>query len=121
MVSSRHTSSRLEDYAGPLIWWVGISLPDLQIEFDYESGGPLVLTATTVLVSISRYQGATSVYSSSATLTDANHGFCVFSFGTFVFNSPGLYEGQAKITNAGGRSIHSQKFLIKVENNVSGL
>lgn len=120
MTNARHTSSNVLDYAGPLVYFVGDSLPDLEIEIDYDAGGPVVLTTATVNFAVSRLKGMSSVYTASATITDSNHGFCILSWGSFVFNSPGTYIGQGRITYS-GRSISTQKFLIEVREGNPGL
>ena len=120
MVQSRY-SSRVMDMAGPLLYFVGDALPDLQIELDYESGGPVVLTGATVTVSIARLKGSSAVKTGTATLTDALNGFAVFSWGAFTFGSPGTYIGQVRVTYSGGAPLSSQKFLIEVAEKVPGL
>lgn len=114
-------SSRVQDIAGPLVYFVGDALPDLQIELDYESGGPVVLTDSTVTVSVARLKGTTAVKTGTALLTDALHGFAVFSWGAFRFGSPGTYIGQVRVTFDGGAPLSSQKFLIEVVEKVPGL
>jgi len=99
---------------------LGDSLPDLTFEIDYDSGGPVVLTGATVTCAISRLKGITAAITGTCTLTDANAGICIFSFGAFTFTSPGTYIGQVKITNS-TRVLSTQKFLIEVVEKVAGL
>lgn len=120
MVSGRHTSSKVLDYAGPLVYFVGDSLENLQFQFDYEAGGPVVLNASTVNVAVSRIKGNTAIFTGTATLTDANNGFAVLDWGSFTFQSPGTYIGQCEIVYA-GRSFGTQRFLIEVIEKVAGL
>lgn len=121
MVSVGHFNSRMLEYAGPLVYFVGDALPNLTLEFNYDLGGPVVLTGSTVTVSISRLKGTTAIKTDTASLTDANHGICVFSWGSFIFNSPGTYVGQARIVDVDGSPLGSQKFLIEVLTKVPGL
>lgn len=121
MVMSRQASSVVSKPVGPMEFFVGDALPDLQLELDYDSGGPVVLTGATVTVAVSRLNGSTTVTSGTASLTDALNGRAIYSWGSFTFNSPGAYIGQCKVTFSGGKTQATQKFLINVSQKVVGL
>lgn len=121
MVSARGVTSKILEPAGPLVYMIGESLPDITFELDYDSGGPLVLTNMVATVAVARLKGVTPTITGTCTITDASNGICIFSWGSFTFTSPGTYLGQVKVTNVSNRPIFTQKFLIEVVESVAGL
>ncbi len=99
---------------------MGDTLPNLELELIYESGGALVLEdSPTVTVSIARLNGKTAVKTGVATIADAGNGRAVFAWGGFTFNSPGTYVGQVQVQFS-SHPISTQKFLIEVLQKVPG-